>query len=291
MTERNMKTAIKVSVPAKLNLGLRITGQRGGLHTLDSVMFSVNLYDRAEYIAGEKAEIAAFGSLDGFNSQIQIKNIENALFKLSEYCGARLEGRLTVYKNIPFGAGMGGSTAAVAAAVRAVAESNNIALDNRFLLSLGSDMPFMYSGGSARVKGVGEDVQALNLKKIYAVLVLPEGRVESAEAYAYYDKCGEDAGDIYSSLDNGVLDFGRVGRNALADAARALNPQVRFAEHMMFEQGGVRPLVTGSGSGVYCAYYDKEKAKLLFDALAARDVKVLLLESIDEKPAVIVEKK
>ena len=48
---------MKVRAYGKLNLSLYITGRRGRLHTLDSVMTSVTVFDEAEILPSDRTRV------------------------------------------------------------------------------------------------------------------------------------------------------------------------------------------------------------------------------------------
>ena len=159
----------KIRVGAKLNLSLRVTGKRGGMHTLDMRVCSVSLYDEVRLLPANGKEnirerISVVSSLDGFGPERFMPVPEKALALFEEKYG-KTDCAFSIVKGIPSGAGMGGSSAAVAGMVRLLAEKTGITPDVGFLLSLGSDVRYMYTGGEARGRGTGGDVGKLPYKQ------------------------------------------------------------------------------------------------------------------------------
>ena len=96
---------------AKINLTLKVTGAEGGFHTLDSVVASVDLYDLI--VLKKRRDKLVSITMHGCGSE-QIPFESNNAVKAAESfinefdtCGADI----TVYKNIPMGLGLGGSSA------------------------------------------------------------------------------------------------------------------------------------------------------------------------------------
>lgn len=241
-----------VKIAAKVNLSLRITGKRGRLHTLDMRVCSVNLFDRVALLPRDEAEATereggcallgdgkfAFRSeLVGFQPQLFLPRLEHAYIALKDYFGDA-EGVFLVDKSIPPAAGMGGSSAAVAAMARLLAAKTGVNPSQEFLLSLGSDVPYMYVGGEARVKGCGEDVEPLAFVERQVVVVYSDGGVDTAEAYALYDEGARSD-----------------GANDLFAAACALNPAVEISREALLAAGAEHVVMSGSGSAV-CAFFD-----------------------------------
>ncbi len=126
-----------------------------------------------------------------------------------------------------------------------------MALDVEFLLSLGSDVPYMVHGGVCRVSGVGEVIEELE----------SEGRIEVCEIIA---KGGSDSGKCYKLLDelrgekfdganlpSTVAEAIDAARNDLFEPACILNPQIKAAVDDLKERGFDKIFMSGSGSAVF----------------------------------------
>lgn len=151
---------------AKINIFLKITGFRNNLHEISSrfVLFE-NLFDEIEVIQSAK------NSDFVVNSNIKIKNniLNKAFFVL---CKAGFEKKLkqffefhqiSLIKNIPFGAGLGGGSSNVASFLKLINQKADLKIDDEKLMNLGAqigcDVNFFLSGAkSANVSGVGEKI-------------------------------------------------------------------------------------------------------------------------------------
>lgn len=260
----------EIIVPGKINLSLAVTGRRENLHTLDMQAVSVNVFDRVECrkteSGGVKTEIVC--ALDGFDKDRFRPLIDKAIALFEKRYG-EVNAELRLEKNVPLGKGMGGSTASAVAVVLALAKIKNVRLDDGFLLSVGSDAPYMAKGGYARISGVGEVVEDLGKCDLHFVVVYPRGGVDSKDAYALFDRYG----------------VGRYGkrRNDLERAARMLNSGVATARRILLNAGATDVVLTGSGSAVVGIFEDEKSALAVRDNLPESvDADVLRALDVDE---------
>lgn len=244
---------LQIEIPAKLNLSLKITGKLDNLHTLDMETLSVSLYDVVTAERTKNGISVELTGYDGLDASRYLPVINRAIEKFVTRFG-EVGARLKVVKNIPLGAGLGGSSAAVAGVVKALAEFKNVRLDSDFLLTLGSDTPALYEGGHLRVTGVGDKIEKLDYVKKYFVALVPEGGVDSGQAYALYDALGS-------------MPFG-TRENDLELAARKLCPQIIDARRLLEEAGASEVLMSGSGNTVCAVFDDEEEAKNVYEKLA-----------------------
>ena len=243
----------KLNIPAKVNLSLVITGVKGALHTLDMETVAVDLYDTVTYKKTESGGIVIdyTSSLSDFDKDRFRPVVESAVSKfVAEY--GNTDCHILIEKNLPLGAGIGGSSTAVVGVLKALENLKNIRLDDRFLLTIGSDIPVVYRGGHNRVTGVGDVVEALEpIFKHFVILV--KGGVDSGKAYRLYDEIGAEC-------------FG-PRRNDLEKAAREINPAVKTAREILENLGAKDVVMSGSGSAVVAIFDDEASAKSVFDRI------------------------
>lgn len=138
--------SVRIKAYAKINLTLFVCGKKDGYHALDSLVASVNLFD-AITIKKRKDRLVSI-AMHGMGSE-SIPFEKNNAAKAAELfvekfgtCGADI----TVYKNIPMGAGLGGSSADAAGVLNGLAKLYKI--DDMAALKLiadqtGSDTRYM----------------------------------------------------------------------------------------------------------------------------------------------------
>lgn len=254
---------VRVKSYAKINLTLDITGVSGGYHMLDSVVASIDIYDLI--VAKKRRDKLCTVVMHGMGSESIPSENNNALKAADKFvsafgtCGADI----TVWKNIPMGAGLGGSSADVAGVLNAMARLygvGGLAQLKEIADALGSDCGYMLTGGYARISGRGERVERLKSGlKLDIALLVPKGGVSTAKCYSLYDdgdvKCAYLSGSAAEAVvreDKAAL--GKNLSNALIDPAICLNESVLqcVEELKAFDPLGVN--MTGSGSGVYAIF-------------------------------------
>lgn len=242
---------MKAKVYAKINLNLLITGTSANMHTLDSLMHSISLYDTVEMVDGDGVY------MNGVKDE---RNSVNKVLELMSECGLG-KVRFDIKKGIPFSAGLGGSSADMAAAVMLVNKAYGVELDT---IKLGSDVTFMVKGGFGRVTGIGDKVEYLDPLDLHLVIAKGRGGVSTKEAYRLFDK---DETEIIA--DTGALidalytkNWEKVRENLVNHLQRpaiSLNANVKDTlEHMHKFTDLV--LMSGSGSAVFGIFDTKDKA-------------------------------
>ncbi len=178
---------------AKINLTLDVLNKRpDGYHDIDTIMQSISLFDTL-YIDITNGEIEVSTNVK------TIENQDNLVFKAISlfYEMAELPGgaKCHVIKRIPLVSGLGGGSADAAAAVLALNKYYNSPLNYEQLLDLavllGADVPFFLMGGTARAKGIGEDLYGLKFLGEYNVLLIKQGNKTSTKTmYEKIDSVG-----------------------------------------------------------------------------------------------------
>ena len=128
--------------------------------------------------------------------------------------------------------------------------------------SLGCDIPFFIKCKPARVQGVGEILNPINVKNNYYVLIVkPEAGCSTKEIYALSDSmelktCNLD--NIVKALEEGDDELLEANMyNALQEPAIKVVPQIQTIIDELKENGLRIVQVTGSGSAVFALSTDK----------------------------------
>ncbi|HEX6476218.1 MAG TPA: 4-(cytidine 5'-diphospho)-2-C-methyl-D-erythritol kinase [Acidimicrobiales bacterium] len=207
---------------AKLTRSLRVVGVRGdGFHLLQAEMVTLDLADILTFGPGDGLEVvgpAGSGDVPGDEANL----VRRALAAVGRTAHVRLE------KRIPAGAGLGGGSADAAAVLRWAGVS-----DPMVACALGADVPFCVVGGRARVSGVGEVVEPMELEDRAFVLLTPPFGVSTAAVYRAWDSLGCPSGE---------------GANDLEPPAVAVEPRLARWRDALGELTGRVPVLAGSGS-------------------------------------------
>ena len=152
---------LKIKAPAKVNLFLNVLRRRpDGYHELHSILQMVSLYDEMTFEPARRGMTLTSLSrdlpTDGRNLIVQAARC------LAREAGVSLGVRMTLKKNIPIGAGLGGGSSNAAATLVALNRLWGLSCSRdelaRMGQELGSDVPFFLYGPTAFVAGRGEKV-------------------------------------------------------------------------------------------------------------------------------------
>lgn len=265
----NMNT-VRVLAPAKLNLTLEIVGSAGGYHLLDSIVATIDLADEVTVAARTDGAVNfSMGGADGAVIEYERNTAVRAaqLFTKKFAAGGA---DIFVQKNIPFAAGLGGSSADAAGVIRAMCALYGVDLSAAAPIAdeVGSDVRYLLTGGFARMCGRGNKIYPINsgLSLDFLIIVPPRG-VSTAECYARYDQMPKGARGF---SDRAALALTYADKsalcanfyNALYNPARSLCPEVEQALGDALSLDPMGAAMSGSGSAVFAAFADSEQCRL-----------------------------
>ncbi|MCA6069587.1 MAG: 4-(cytidine 5'-diphospho)-2-C-methyl-D-erythritol kinase [Endomicrobium sp.] len=178
---------INLKAPAKINLFLEIKHKRqDGYHNLESIMQTVSLYDELSFELTNR-DI----SLECNNKNLACDET-NVVYKTITAVKTRfnIDSGVKIYlkKGIPMEAGLGGGSSDAAATLEALVKLWNIKIAKSELeqiaATLGADVPFFLTGGTALCEGIGEIVTPLKkIDNLNVVLVNPGFGIPTAGVY------------------------------------------------------------------------------------------------------------
>ncbi len=210
-----------IIAPAKLTLGLRVTGRRpDGYHLIDAEMVTLALHDVLTIAPGDGVEVTG-----PFAPGVPTGH-DNLVSRALRLAGRRA--RVTIDKRIPHGGGLGGGSADAAAVLRWAGYA-----DAAGAATIGADVAFCLVGGRARVSGIGEIVEPLGSRDQEFTLVIPPLACSTPLVYRVWDELGGPRGDHHNDLE---------------PAALVVEPRLTRWRDRIAEVAGVRPVLAGSGS-------------------------------------------
>jgi 4-diphosphocytidyl-2-C-methyl-D-erythritol kinase len=272
-----------VRAPAKINLGLRVTGLRAdGYHELESLFLPLDLADElaVELDDGPGVSLELEGAAPDVPGDARNLAARAAAAFLQE---ARLEAgvRIRLNKRVPSGAGLGGGSSDAAAVLRALDALRPGRVAPRRLaelaLGLGADVPWFLDPRPAAVSGIGERIEPLSGFPGLALLLLNPGiPVSTAEVYRARDAL---AGALTASLAGSTMRplaalreaGGRIDRvdaaeleawvaNDLEAAATRLCPPIARLRARLRDAGALAVGLSGSGPTLYGIFPDRAAA-------------------------------
>ncbi|AND15956.1 4-(cytidine 5'-diphospho)-2-C-methyl-D-erythritol kinase [Rathayibacter tritici] len=289
MAHRVTSNRVHARAPGKINVFLKVGAVRDdGYHELATAYQSLSLYEDVFASDASDFSVSFSGSIDTSALAVDGSNLAiKAARALARATGYRGGVHLEIEKHVPIAGGMGGGSADAAATLLACDALWGTACTREQLLgiaaSLGADVPFSFTGGTAIGVGRGDELSpALAKGRFEWVLVLSDEGLSTPEVYSELDRHRERhlhdfrPISVTPTIDPNVLQALRAGDAAmLADAmhndlqAPALHLQPGLARILELGEGrgALGGLVSGSGPTV---------AFLASDADAALDLQLEL---------------
>jgi 4-diphosphocytidyl-2-C-methyl-D-erythritol kinase len=263
--------------PAKINLYLRVTGQRSdGYHEIDSIFLPVSLGDRIT-IELRPAQTRAWTIR--CNVDTLSKGDGNLAFRAArmfmDEFGVNTEVLIDLGKEIPIGAGLGGGSSDAATVLRMMALLCRIDEPARLAqiaLGLGADVPFFLNPVPARVRGIGEQIMPLAAIANFALLIaVPPVEVATATVFRELRRehwSGPASDDDVSAITEGRL-TSRLLVNDLTNIAMAKWPQIAALKTALQNAGARAAAMTGSGSAVFGVFATSQEASRAAEQILA----------------------
>jgi 4-diphosphocytidyl-2-C-methyl-D-erythritol kinase len=264
------RMARQLVAPAKINLYLHIVGRRDdGYHLVDSLIAFAEAGDSVTVSPAATLGLVADGPFAGALPAQADNLVLRAAAQLRAQAGVATGAAITLTKNLPVAAGIGGGSADAAAALRALAVLWRVRPANCDLAAiaqtLGTDVPVCLGGRTSRVIGIGDRIVATpDLPAAPVVLANPGVAVPTAAVFCRYAAAPaprrapanpdwDGLGDVAALVDR------LAGTdNDLEPAATAIAPAVSNTLAALRALPGCR-LARMSGSGATCfALFDDD---------------------------------
>ncbi len=246
---------IDIIANAKVNLFLEITGKiSNGYHTVDTIMQSVSLFDELKIellpkTDGIKIICDEFG-IPCDERNIAYKTAKTFLDITEADCGVSI----SIKKQIPSEAGMGGGSADGAAVLYGLNELCGNPLSSNQLIELaaskGADIPFCIYGGTARLVGIGTELfQTYDTPDLNLVIAKPMKGISTPAAYSMLDR-------IHGNFENHISfkpdpsDLIAHMYNRFEETLDELCPESMTLINELRQRAG-HALLSGSGTAVF----------------------------------------
>lgn len=275
--------------PAKINLGLEILKKRpDGYHDLKTIFCQVSLYDTI--IIDELTENKIQIDCDYPGVPIDEKNtIYKAAFFLKEKSGVKKGVVINIEKKIPIEAGLGGGSSDAAAALLGLNRLWKLNLDLDELISIGlkigADVPYPVVGGTKFATGVGEVFENLpSAAGMNLVICVPDFGVSTKWAFEHVDYKMMGKGKI-NALIKAIKkrDKEAIATNLHNDLEYWVFkrcPIIAEIKERLLGYGALGAVMTGTGSGVFGIYRNRERAKEIYKRLKKDFKKTFLVKTI-----------
>jgi 4-diphosphocytidyl-2-C-methyl-D-erythritol kinase len=252
--------------PAKINWFLSVLGRRSdGYHDIVSPMQCVSLFDVLDFEESDRIEL---------ESEMDIPPRENLVYRaavlLREHASHKGGAKITLRKEIPSAAGLGGGSSDAAFTLIGLNRLWGLQKGREELMrlaaALGSDVPFFIEGPFSLIEGRGEKVSPLAAESSVAVLLVNPGvPVAAAWAYGAYKTeltkkdidiklfCQALAGKDFSSLRRMIF-------NDLEGPVVGKYPAVAEIREELMANGAALSCMSGSGPTVFGVFRSEGQA-------------------------------
>ncbi|MCD4755902.1 MAG: 4-(cytidine 5'-diphospho)-2-C-methyl-D-erythritol kinase [Deltaproteobacteria bacterium] len=278
-------SSLSLLAPAKINLFLLINGRRSdGYHLIFTMFQKISLWDEIELSVGQGEKKGIY--LECPDSEL-ISGPDNLVYQASELflekAGLDLAVKILLKKRIPIGGGLGGGSSDAASVLKGLNELAGFPFNGASLhllgCSLGADVPFFLLEAPAAVgRGIGTELEVVNVPHGWYVLVYPGFSVSSRWAYENYVLTGQDQDTIFDAEE--VIQTA-MWRNDLEKVIIGRYPEIGRIKDELVALGAEAALMSGSGSTVLGSFLSEEEAHRAASSLEVnRDLHTLLVESL-----------
>ena len=260
------QATIEMLAPAKLNLLLKITGQRAdGYHELLSILVPVDLYDRLKISKLEKG-LEVYWSGRGLPKG-KDNLVNRAAVSFFEKTGIRRGAKITVIKKIPVCSGLGGGSSDAAATLKGLNQlwGNPLSREDveRLALPLGADVPFFLVQRPSIAVGIGEKLQPIkDFPSFWYVIFSPNLMVSTAWAYKMVklSLTNKDNHNKIEYFKRGIFNIPDILSNDLESVTLSKYPFLCSIKASLVKLGAIGALMTGSGPSLFGLFDSPQKA-------------------------------
>jgi len=244
---------------AKINLGLNVTEKRAdGYHNLETVFYPAKVYDVLEITDAQETSCEIKGI------DIPGNTADNICLKAYHLLSKDFDlppQQITLLKNIPVGAGVGGGSADAAFLIKLLNDKFKLGLSipamEDYARVLGADCAFFIQNKPVFAHGKGDQFSpvTVNLDNHFMVLVKPPVHVSTADAFG-----GLKPSISSASLKNLILlpvsEWKGNLKNDFEGPIFSKYPEIGEIKKSLYHEGATFALMSGSGSSVFAIFDD-----------------------------------
>ena len=254
---------IEIKSPDKINIGLDIVSKRAdGYHNLQTIFYP--LFELYDVIIIEKSNEFMFRSnLEEINDSSNL--VVKAKSLLEKKFSKKMDVKITLEKNIPIGAGLGGGSSNAASVLLALNDMFNLKMNHdvliKYALELGSDVPFFIKARPSIGESRGEVLTEINLEINNSILIVnPRIHISTKDAFNNISPINPliDYKTLLESELNNIMNYKNIFKNDFEGYVFNKYPAVAEIKEILYEEGAVFSLMSGSGSTVYGIFNDLE---------------------------------
>jgi 4-diphosphocytidyl-2-C-methyl-D-erythritol kinase len=249
---------------AKINLALHVRARRhDGYHELETLFAFVDAGDELTARRSERDELHVIGKFASKMADPFGNLVAKALTSLPHSGGLAI----TLEKNLPVAAGLGGGSADAGAVFRIVRDEYGLPQDWRQRAArLGADVPACVDSVACVGRGTGTELEPVDndLAGRPVLLVNPRVPLSTRAVFAAWD--GEDRGAL---PDGPASKIAEQGRNDLERPAISLCPEVAKVLAALRQTDATLVRMSGSGATCFALYRSTDVMRGAAEALAS----------------------
>lgn len=263
---------------AKINPTLDVLEKlENGYHSLDMTMQAVNICDMLRIRKTFANNIRLYTNLNWLPTDHRNLVYRTAEFLKNEY---QIEDgiEITLHKKIPVSAGLAGGSTDCATTLIGIRNLFRLPISNDELKiigkKLGADVPFCLHRGTARAKGIGEELTPLPpFPYSYLVVVKPVTGISTSDTFQNLNlesitKRPDTEQMVYYMKKGDLHGISKNLCNVLEVPSMVRCPIIKNLKDKMIENGALGSSMTGSGSAVFGIFKTKKQA-----VLASKNIK------------------
>ncbi len=270
------KNRFQLPAFAKINWFLDVLGKRDdGFHEIRTAFQTVSLYDNLTFEESDEIILTC----DKPDIPVGEGNlIVRAAVKLKEKFAVEKGAKIHLEKLIPSPGGLGGGSSDAGCALFGLSKLWKIKINfnelGEIAETLGSDVPFFLSGGTAIGTGRGTEITSIeDAAEKFLLIVTPNVEISTAVAYARLNAprltnfpsksilqiCRNAAGKQHRRQSNLKNDFEAV--------VFKIAPEIARVKERLLETGAETALMSGSGASVFGIFDNEETRQATIKAL------------------------
>lgn len=251
---------------AKINLGLDVVAKRPDCyHNLETIFYPVPLQDILEITVTEE-EGAPDYTFKMHNAVFEGDNNDNLVVKAYKILAAdhklpKVE--MSLYKNIPTGAGLGGGSADAAFALKMLNEIACLNLSDEqleaYAARIGADCAFFIKNTPAYATGIGNILSptVCSISGYHLVLVKPDIHISTKEAYSLVTPAAAET-PLTEIAELAVEEWKGKMKNDFEKSVFANHPQMEKIKEELYNMGAVYASMSGSGSAFFGLFTEQQ---------------------------------
>ena len=256
---------------AKINIGLNVVEKRAdGYHNIETVFYPIGLCDALEVVVSDSCSDYSFSSsgivIDGDPEH----NLIVQAFRLlrSQFQFPPLD--ISLCKQIPFGAGLGGGSSDASFMLKLLNELFELKLKpaklQKLAAQLGADCPVFIKNKPVFASGIGDVFKPIkfSLKGYFLLLVKPDIHVATPDAYSLVVPREPDF-SLLEMIQQPITEWKGKIVNDFERSVFSKYPAIGELKDKMYEMGAHYAAMSGSGSSVYGIFESEPVVDNAFD--------------------------